>query len=152
MFGLCVVPCLYAWFNIFSNWDPYGKSATSRISVAVVSCDIGANILGLNINVGDKVIEALESNDSIGWVFVDSKDEAYELINSGDCYAGLILPEDFTTDVVSFIALDFEHPGIIYCENEKKKCHRSQDNRKGQNSCSGAGERHIHRNHYFIYR
>ena len=120
MFGLCVVPCLYAWFNIFSNWDPYGKSATSRISVAVVSCDIGANILGLNINVGDKVIEALESNDSIGWVFVDSKDEAYELINSGDCYAGLILPEDFTTDVVSFIALDFEHPEIIYCENEKK--------------------------------
>ena len=21
--GLAVVPCLYAWFNIFSNWDPY---------------------------------------------------------------------------------------------------------------------------------
>ena len=20
--GLCIVPCLYAWFNIFSNWDP----------------------------------------------------------------------------------------------------------------------------------
>ena len=22
--GLCLVPCLYAWFNILSNWDPYG--------------------------------------------------------------------------------------------------------------------------------
>ena len=33
--GLCIVPCLYAWFNIFSNWDPYGESATSRIRVAV---------------------------------------------------------------------------------------------------------------------
>ena len=21
--GLCLIPCLYAWFNIFSNWDPY---------------------------------------------------------------------------------------------------------------------------------
>ena len=27
--GLAVVPCLYAWFNIFSNWDPYGPDATS---------------------------------------------------------------------------------------------------------------------------
>lgn len=25
--GLCVVPCLYAWFNIFSNWDPYGTES-----------------------------------------------------------------------------------------------------------------------------
>ena len=25
--GLAVVPCLYAWFNIFSNWDPYGPDA-----------------------------------------------------------------------------------------------------------------------------
>lgn len=20
--GLCVIPSLYAWFNIFANWDP----------------------------------------------------------------------------------------------------------------------------------
>ena len=20
--GLCVIPSLYAWFNIYSNWDP----------------------------------------------------------------------------------------------------------------------------------
>ena len=23
VFGLALVPCLYAWFNIMSNWDPY---------------------------------------------------------------------------------------------------------------------------------
>ena len=22
VFGLALVPCLYAWFNIMSNWDP----------------------------------------------------------------------------------------------------------------------------------
>ena len=22
--GLIIVPALYAWFNILSNWDPYG--------------------------------------------------------------------------------------------------------------------------------
>ena len=26
--GLCILPSLYAWFNILSNWDPYGPSAT----------------------------------------------------------------------------------------------------------------------------
>ena len=35
MLGLCLVPCLYAWFNILSNWDPYGVGSTSRIKVAV---------------------------------------------------------------------------------------------------------------------
>ena len=24
--GLCLIPCLYAWFNIFSNWDPDGPT------------------------------------------------------------------------------------------------------------------------------
>ena len=23
--GLAVLPSLYAWFNIYANWDPYGK-------------------------------------------------------------------------------------------------------------------------------
>ena len=22
LLGLCLVPCLYAWFNILCNWDP----------------------------------------------------------------------------------------------------------------------------------
>ena len=41
LLGLCLVPCLYAWFNILSNWDPYGTASTSRISVAVASEDAG---------------------------------------------------------------------------------------------------------------
>ena len=36
--GLCVLPALYAWFNIYSNWDPYSNTGT--IPVAVVSEDI----------------------------------------------------------------------------------------------------------------
>jgi putative membrane protein len=35
--GLCVIPSLYAWFNIFANWDPYAN--TGGIPVAVVSLD-----------------------------------------------------------------------------------------------------------------
>ena len=24
--GICFLPALYAWFNIYSNWDPYGNT------------------------------------------------------------------------------------------------------------------------------
>ena len=24
--ALCILPSLYAWFNIYASWDPYGNS------------------------------------------------------------------------------------------------------------------------------
>ena len=50
--GLSILPALYAWFNIFSNWDPYEPAATSQLKVAVASDDAGAEIMGLSLNVG----------------------------------------------------------------------------------------------------
>ena len=35
--GLGIIPALYAWFNIMSNWDPYGEEATSQMHIAVYS-------------------------------------------------------------------------------------------------------------------
>ena len=118
--GLCIVPCLYAWFNIFSNWAPYESDATGRILVAVASEDEGAEMLGLRINVGDKIIDALKANDDIGWRFVGSKEEAVEGVYAGDYYAALIVPDDFSTDVMSFVSGSLENPQLLYYENEKK--------------------------------
>ena len=118
--GLCIVPCLYAWFNIFSNWDPYGESATSRIRVAVFSQDKGADLLGIELNIGDTIIETLESNDQIGWVFAGSQREALGRVYSGDCYAALIVPQSFSKDFVSFVTLKFKHPQLYYYDNGKK--------------------------------
>ena len=61
MLGLIILPSLYAWFNILSNWDPYGEASTSKIKVAVASDDEGVDIEGTYFNMGDKVISALES-------------------------------------------------------------------------------------------
>ena len=120
LLGLCIIPCLYAWFNIFSNWSPYDSEATGRIRVAVVSSDQGADILGLQINVGDKIIEALQSNDSIGWEFPESADAALEGVRASDYYAALIVPEDFTAHALSFLGGTLENPQLQYYENEKK--------------------------------
>ena len=117
--GLSVLPCMYAWFNILSNWDPYGEAATSNLQVAVVSCDEGVIVVGKNLNVGDKVIENLKTNKSIGWVFMDTEIEAINAVTAGDVYACLVIEEEFTNNLVSFLGGDLTHPVIDYYENEK---------------------------------
>lgn len=118
--GLCLIPCLYAWFNIFSNWDPYGPDSTSNIRVAVTSEDEGYELLGLKLNIGSMVLDGLKSNHQMGWDFVDSREEALEGVRSGKYYAALIVPPDFTGDFVSILDTDLRHPQIQYYENQKK--------------------------------
>ena len=118
--GLTVIPCLYAWFNILSNWDPYGPEATKNLQVAVVSSDQGILIGSAEVNVGNIIISRLQANDTIGWVFTDSAEEAVEGVYSGDYYAAIVIDEQFSADMISFLGGNMENPKIIYYENEKK--------------------------------
>lgn len=118
--GLCIIPSLYAWFNILSNWDPYGESATSLMKISVYSEDEGIEMSGINLAIGDMVIESLENNNTIDWTFADNKAEALELIKSGDCYAGIIIPKDFTANMLSILNGNIVNPSIEYYENSKK--------------------------------
>jgi putative membrane protein len=118
--GLVLIPGLYSWFNIISNWDPYGANSTKNIKIAVVSDDKGVDMLGLNLNVGDSVVSGLQSNKTIGWQFPDTTDDALEGVYSGKYYAALIVPEDFTDTLMGFIHGKYDKPHIVYYENEKK--------------------------------
>lgn len=58
VFGLALIPCLYAWFNIISNWDPYTPDSTKNLTIAVASEDEGTTFVGLDLNVGNIIIES----------------------------------------------------------------------------------------------
>ncbi len=118
--GLAVIPCLYAWFNILSNWDPYGEESTSQLQVAVASSDQGIMIGTYEVNVGDIVVKNLKENKTIGWVFTDTAEEAVGGVHSGDYYAALVIDEQFSADMISFLGGEIENPKITYYENEKK--------------------------------
>lgn len=118
--GLSVIPCLYAWFNTLSNWDPYGSEATSHLSVAVANVDAGTEVGGIELNIGDMVISNLEANDSIDWVFTETTEDAVDGVYAGDYYAALVIDESFSKDLISFLGGDVKHPNITYYENEKK--------------------------------
>lgn len=118
--GLSIIPSLYAWFNIFSNWDPYGPDSTSNLKIAVVSADKGAEVAGVSVNIGSTVIDTLKGNTTMGWVFTDTVDEAVDGVEDNSYYAALVIPEEFTEDMISFLGGKIENPDIIYYENEKK--------------------------------
>ena len=120
LMGIIVVPCLFAWFNTLSNDDPFKPQSTGRIPVAVVSEDEGTEMIGMNINVGEKFIDAVNGNDMIGWDILKDKDKAIEGVYAGDYYAAVIVPEDFSENVLSFSKGEMQHPKIIFYENEKK--------------------------------
>lgn len=117
--GLCILPALYAWFNIYSNWDPYGN--TGNIRVAVASKDRGyTDLEGSTVNTADAVIETLKENKSIRWVPVKTADAAIDGVYKGSYYAAVIFEEDFTQCMYHGFLEGFQRPTVTYYVNEKK--------------------------------
>ena len=119
LMGIIVVPCLFAWLNILSNWDPFEPESTGRVPVAVVSTDKGTDMLGMEINVGEKFIDAVNGNDMLGWHVMSDKDKAIDGVYAGRYYAAVVIPEDFSDKIMSFTTGDLEHPQVLFYENEK---------------------------------
>ncbi len=118
--GLCMLPPLYAWFNIYSNWDPYGNS--SNVKIAVASEDVGwtDDETGESYNAGDEVIDSLKENNSIDWVMLDSSEKAVDGVKSGAYYAAVVLSDDFSRNMYHGFMDGLKQPTIMYYENEKK--------------------------------
>ena len=115
--GITILPALYAWFNIAANWDPY--SNTGNLAFAVCSEDKGYSYKTLSINAGDKIIDSLKQNDKMGWEFVDA-DQAKDGVKNGEYYAAVIIPEDFSENLLSITTGDFTQAKLEYYVNEKR--------------------------------
>ena len=120
LIAICVLPALYAWFNIYSNHDPYGS--TGNIRIAVASSDPGAALPdGSFVNMADAVMDTLRESDSIGWVFLDSPEDAVAGVEAGDYYAAIVFEETFSKNMFDFEqGLLSDDAGITYYENGKK--------------------------------
>ena len=117
--GVCVIPSLYAWYNIVANWDPYGN--TQGIKIAVANNDQGTqNDLVGELNAGDQVVDQLKDNKQLGWTFVDSADDAKEGVESGEYYAAIVIPKNFSSNLLSMLDGNFHEPKLTYYVNEKK--------------------------------
>ena len=116
--ALCILPSLYAWFNIKASWDPYAESGISNIKIGVVNKDLGATLNNKEINLGDRVVKELKGNTQMGWQFV-SEEESIKNVKEGKYYAMITIPENFSKSLTSVLTKDVQRGEIIYTVNEK---------------------------------
>lgn len=119
IFGLAIIPLLFTTFNVLASWDPFAN--TKQLKIAVASEDKGhqSDLASLKLNLGDEVLSQLSRNDEINWVLTNSKD-AVEGTKSGEYYAGIVLPKDFSSNLLTFYVEGTEPSKLNLYTNEKK--------------------------------
>lgn len=119
VFGLVIIPLLFTGFNILASWDPF--SNTDRLKIAVASKDEGheSDLASLRLNLGDEVLSQLSRNEQVDWVLTNA-DDALEGTKSGEYYAGIVLPENFSRELLTFYIEGTEPAKLDLYTNEKK--------------------------------
>ena len=119
VFGLVIIPLLFTGFNILASWDPF--SNTDRLKIAVASKDEGheSDLASLRLNLGDEVLSQLSRNEQVDWVITNS-DDALEGTKSGEYYAGIVLPENFSQELFTFY-IEGTEPAILDVYPHEKK-------------------------------
>lgn len=114
---LIVLPSIYTWFNVIGFWNPYENTGNMRVCVVNEDKSVEDETLG-HLDLGAQIIGELENNDQLGWSFVD-REEAMREVESGEAYAAIVIPEDFSADMATILSGDFQRPQIEYYVNEK---------------------------------
>lgn len=114
---LIVLPSIYTWFNVIGFWNPYENTGNMRVCVVNEDKSVEDETLG-HLDLGAQITGELENNDQLGWSFVD-REEAMREVESGEAYAAIVIPEDFSADMTTILSGDFQRPQIEYYVNEK---------------------------------
>jgi putative membrane protein len=113
---IILLPSLYALLNIEATWDPYAR--TSNIEVAVVNEDLGYTTNGTNYNVGNMLVDELKNNTNFSWQFVDES-TGLNGVKNGKYYAVLIIPSNFSQQLLSIQTSNPQQAQIQYIVNDK---------------------------------
>lgn len=117
LIGLIILPSLYALINIQACWDPYGN--TGEVEFAIANLDKGTTFQDKNINVGAELVNDLKKNDKFKWQFVSEK-ELREGVYNGDYYAGIIIPQNLSKNVISITTDNPQQAKLEYYVNMKE--------------------------------
>lgn len=98
LIAIIILPSLYALVNIDACWDPYEE--TGQLDFAIANMDKGTSYENQTLNIGNEVVGDLKDNDKFDWKFM-SEDELRQGVHDGKYYAGIIIPKNFTENVVS---------------------------------------------------
>lgn len=111
--AMCL-PILYASIFLKSIWDPYGR--INHLPVAVVNLDQPTTLEGSKVDVGDRLVKELKSNDDLDWHFVSAK-KAQEGLKDRKYYMIVKIPKNFSENAASVLDTDPEKMDLTYETN-----------------------------------
>ena len=116
LIAIIILPSLYALLNIQACWNPYEN--TDEVVFAIANLDNGTSYEGKKLNVGNELVKELKDNDKFDWTFV-SEDELRKGVHDGDYYAGIIIPENLSENILSITSDDPHQAKLEYLVNVK---------------------------------
>jgi putative membrane protein len=96
--GVALLPMLYSSILIDGSMDPYGQ--TSKLPVAVVNLDQGADYEGKTMNVGEDFVEELKKSDNFKWNFVN-EEQAKDGMEHNEYYMTITVPSNFSENAAT---------------------------------------------------
>lgn len=111
--AMCL-PILYASIFLKSIWDPYGR--INHLPVAVVNLDQPTTLEGNKVDVGDRLVKELKSNDDLDWHFVSAK-KAQEGLKDRKYYMIVKIPKNFSENAASVLDTNPEKMDLTYETN-----------------------------------
>ena len=117
--GLILVPPMYAWLTTLGFWDPYANTGSIKVAVANEDEGYSSTLIPTKINAGNEIISALHENESFDWIFV-SEQEAIDGAYSGEYYAAIVIPKDFSKNLMTVFSDKATKAEITYYTNEKE--------------------------------
>lgn len=113
---IILLPSLYALLNIEATWNPYAK--TSDLEIAVVNEDLGYTTNSTSYNVGNMLVTELKNNTNFDWQFVNQS-TGLNGVKNGKYYAVLIIPSNFSQQLLSIQTSNPQQAQIQYIVNDK---------------------------------
>ena len=116
LIGIIILPSLYALINIQACWDPYEQ--TDQVPFAIANLDNGIEMEGQQLNIGNELVKDLKNNTKFDWTFV-TEEKLREGVNSGEYYAGIVIPKNLSENIASIIGDDPQQAELEYVVNIK---------------------------------
>ncbi|MEG6566912.1 YhgE/Pip domain-containing protein [Thermoanaerobacterium saccharolyticum] len=111
------MPLLYSFLYLYAFWDPYGK--LDKLPVAVVNQDKSVLYDGKYKNFGDDIVKEMKNNHDFKWSFVNY-DDGLNGLKGNKYYFMIVIPKDFSKNILSVNGNTVEKAHIQYMTNDKK--------------------------------
>ncbi|GLV13978.1 phage infection protein [Alicyclobacillus hesperidum] len=98
VFGILLIPVLYAATFLWAFWNPYGH--LERLPVAVVNEDRGATLDGKRIDAGAQMVNRLKTDHNLGWRIVNAKEAEQGMVN-GTYIMTITIPSNFSQEAAN---------------------------------------------------